>query len=96
MRSKMLLTLTILGLAASAPSQAFLLLLAYAVGLGVPFLVIGLFAARASEWINRYAGKLRTGNIIFGIILVVLGILIFTGNLSRIANFEFLNRFLIG
>lgn len=86
----------ILGLAASAPSQAFLLLLAYAVGLGVPFLVIGLFAARASEWINRYAGKLRTVNIIFGIILVVLGILIFTGNLSRIANFEFLNRFLIG
>ena len=37
----------ILGLAASAPGEAFPLLFAYALGLGVPFLVVGAFVAKA-------------------------------------------------
>lgn len=85
----------ILGLAAVNPASAFGLLLAYALGLGIPFLLIGLFAAEAGEWIARNAEKLRFVNIAFGVILIALGILIFTGNLSRIANFELLNRFLL-
>lgn len=85
----------ILGLAASTPGTAFYLLLSYALGLGVPFLLVGLFAAQASNLISRYADKIRYINIAFGIILVLLGILIFTQQLSRIANFEFLNRILL-
>jgi cytochrome c-type biogenesis protein len=87
----------ILGLAASAPGSAFGLLLAYALGLGIPFLLVGLFTAQANKFIERYSqskwGKYI--NIIFGIILIGLGILIFTQNLVRIANFELLNRFLL-
>lgn len=86
----------ILGLAAAVPGTAFFLLLAYALGLGLPFLVVGLFAAQASAWISRYAAKLRYVNIAFGVILIALGILVFTQNLSRIANFEILNRILLG
>lgn len=85
----------ILGLAASAPGSAFVLLLAYALGLGLPFLVIGLCAAQTSVFIEKYAKVFKYVNIVFGILLIVLGILIFTGNLSRIANFELLNRFLL-
>ncbi len=85
----------ILGLAASAPGSAFFLLLSYALGLGLPFLVIGFFAAQASRFIEKYQRTFVYVNKAFGMLLILLGILIFTGNLSRIANFEFLNRFLL-
>jgi cytochrome c-type biogenesis protein len=85
----------ILGLAASAPGAAFYLLLSYAIGLGVPFLIVGLFVAQSSAFINRYADKLKYVNPIFGAILVVLGILVFTQNLSLVANFGFVNELLL-
>ncbi len=86
---------SILGLAASAPATAFPLLLSYSLGLGVPFLLVGLFAAQASQLIKKYAHLATYLNIAFGILLVILGILIFTQNLSRIANFDLLNQFLL-
>src|SRR5882724_9721652 len=43
----------ILGLAASAPGQAFYLLFSYGLGLGIPFLIIGLFVAQSSAFINK-------------------------------------------
>ncbi len=86
---------SILGLAATAPGSAFWLLLAYAIGLGIPFLLVGLFTAQANTLIARYSHIVKYINIIFGILLVVLGVLVFTQSLSLIANFEFLNRFLL-
>lgn len=85
----------ILGLVASAPGSAFILLLSYALGLGLPFLIVGLFTAQASTLINRYAGIVVYINIIFGLILIILGVLVFTQELSLIANFDFLNKFLL-
>lgn len=85
----------ILGLAALEPGSAFTLLFAYSLGLGLPFLGVGLFASRASGFINRYAKYARYVNIAFGIILIALGILAFTQELNRIANLEILNRFLL-
>ena len=86
----------ILGLAVSAPGTAFYLLLAYSFGLGVPFLLVGLFASSAANLINKYAGVVRYVNIVFGVILVVLGILVFTQDLPLIANWSLLNRILPG
>ena len=85
----------ILGLAATQPSIAFYLLFAYSLGLGAPFLIVGLFTSQATALINRYAGVLTYINAIFGFILIVLGIFVFTQNLSLIANFSFLNNFLL-
>lgn len=85
----------ILGIAASHPGSAFYLLLSYALGLGLPFLVVGLFAGQASLFINRYAKYVKIINILFGVVLIVLGVLIFTQELSRIANFDLLNRWLL-
>ena len=87
---------SILGLAATQPATALPLLLAYSLGLGVPFLLVGLFAAQASQAISKYGHLVKYLNIAFGVILIILGILIFTQQLSRIANFEFLNQFLLG
>ena len=85
----------ILGLAATAPGSAFILLLAYALGLGIPFLIVGAFTGQAADFINRHAVGLKYLNIVFGIILLALGVLIFTQKLSLIANFEFFNKILL-
>ncbi|MDP3899631.1 MAG: cytochrome c biogenesis protein CcdA [bacterium] len=85
----------ILGLAASQPGAAFTLLMSYALGLGAPFLLIGLFAAQAGKLIGKIVAYLKYVNITFGAILIVLGILIFTQNLNRLANFELLNKILL-
>lgn len=85
----------ILGLAASHPGTAFTLLMSYSVGLGIPFLVVGAFAAQATAFIEKIGPALRYINIIFGIILVGLGILIFTRELPLIANFSLLNSILL-
>lgn len=85
----------ILGLAATEPGSAFILLLTYALGLGIPFLIVGAFTAQATEFINRHSTKLKYINIVFGVILLALGVLIFTQKLSLIANFSFLNKILL-
>lgn len=85
----------ILGLAATAPGSALALLFSYSLGLGVPFLLVGLFASRATSFISRYATRLQYVSRAFGVILIGLGILAFTQNLSRIANLELLNRILL-
>ncbi|MBI5732575.1 sulfite exporter TauE/SafE family protein [Candidatus Jorgensenbacteria bacterium] len=85
----------ILGLAATSPGSAFVLLLSYSLGLGIPFLVVGLFASRAAAFINRYAHILKYVSIVFGVILIVLGVLAFTQNLNLIANLGILNNLLL-
>ena len=85
----------ILGLAATAPGSAFTLLLSYALGLGIPFLIVGLFAAETSKFLNRFAPVVKYINIVFGLALIAIGVLVFTGDLARIANFEFLNSLLL-
>ena len=85
----------ILGLSATEPGSAFILLLTYALGLGIPFLIVGAFTGQATEFINRHAVGLKYLNIVFGIILLALGVLIFTQKLSLIANFELLNKILL-
>lgn len=85
----------ILGLATSSPSSAFLLLMAYTLGLGMPFLLVGLFTNEAQRFIQRTGKWLHYANYFFGFILIVLGILVFTSQLSRIANLELLVNWLV-
>ncbi|MBI2056611.1 MAG: cytochrome C biogenesis protein [Candidatus Sungbacteria bacterium] len=86
---------SILGLAASAPGSAFVLLFAYSLGLGIPFLLVGFFTSRAASAISRILPFLLYIRIIFGILLIIIGIFAFTQSLGLIANVEILNRFLL-
>lgn len=79
----------ILALASTNPSGAFILLFAYTVGIGIPFLLVGLFTAQAEALIARLGKGLLYFQYLFGIVLIILGILIFVGQLNRVANFEF-------
>lgn len=85
----------ILTLAVSNPASAFPLLLSYSLGLGIPFLIVGLFTNSASKFIEKAGPKLKYVNYVFGAILIILGILVFTNQLSRIASVPFLSNLLI-
>jgi cytochrome c-type biogenesis protein len=76
-----------LTLAATAPGAAYNSLLAYAMGLGVPFLITGAFFSQATGVIRRMVKHLKYFNPVMGAILVALGVLVFTNQLALLANF---------
>lgn len=82
----------ILALAATRAGGAFVLLIAYTLGLGLPFLVVGLFVDQAQQWITKAGKWLKYVQYVFGALLVVIGVLIFVGELSQIANISFLTN----
>jgi cytochrome c-type biogenesis protein len=87
---------TILTLAATTPSVAFNLLLAYSLGLGIPFVLMGIFFSRASKIIKAMSKHLKYYNLILGGFIIILGVLVFTNQLAYIANFPLLNELLLG
>ncbi|HEU4605319.1 MAG TPA: cytochrome c biogenesis protein CcdA [Nitrososphaera sp.] len=78
---------TTLTLAATSPGAAYNSLLAYSLGLGVPFLITGAFFSQATKVIKKMVKHLKYFNPIMGAILIVLGILVLTNQLSIIGNF---------
>ncbi len=86
---------SVLALAAANPDESFFLLLAYSLGLGIPFLLTGLFSIEASALIKKFGSALKYFNIAVGIFLVILGILVFTQTLGLIANISWLNDLLL-
>ena len=87
---------TILTLAATTPSVAFNLLLAYSLGLGIPFVLMGIFFSRANKIIKAMSRHLKYYNLILGAFIIILGVLVFTNQLAYIANFPLLNELLLG
>ncbi len=83
---------TILTLAATIPSISFSLLLAYSLGLGIPFIFIGIFFSRVTKVIRSMSKHLKYYNVILGGFIIILGILVFTNQLAYIANFPLLNE----
>ena len=83
---------TILTLAATTPSISFTLLLAYSTGLGIPFILIGVFFSKSTKIISSMTKHLKYYNIVLGGFIILLGILIFTNQLAYIANFPLLNE----
>ena len=63
------------------------LLLAYILGLAVPFLLVALFADRLKGWLRR-AGKLsHYVELLAGVVLLVVGILLVTGTYTALNSF---------
>ncbi len=58
------------------------LLLAYSLGLGVPFLLTGLAFGRMTDALARVRSRLRWVDLVGGAILVAFGVLLFTGNVD--------------
>ncbi|MDD5573625.1 MAG: cytochrome c biogenesis protein CcdA [Candidatus Omnitrophica bacterium] len=86
---------SILALAANRPGESFWLLLSYALGLGIPFLLTGLFASFAAKLIGRLARYLWIIHRLTGVFLILLGILVFTDQLAVLVSGTFLNEELL-
>jgi cytochrome c-type biogenesis protein len=82
----------ILAMAANAATlrQGVLLLLAYSLGLGVPFLLLGLGldqGGRVLKWLKPHLGKIEIGT---GIVMIAVGVMIFFNLLTYLnAYFSF-------
>ena len=87
---------SILTLAATTPSQAFMLLLAYSIGLGIPFILMGAFFSKMTRLINMLSKHLKYYSIIMGGLIIMLGVLVLTNQLAAIASFPILNNLLLG
>jgi cytochrome c-type biogenesis protein len=83
---------SIFTLAATAPGAAYNSLLAYSLGLGIPFLITGAFFTRATGLIRRMVKHLKYFNPAMGAMLVIVGILVFTNQLALLANFPLANQ----
>jgi cytochrome c-type biogenesis protein len=79
-------------LAATAPGAAYNSLLAYSLGLGIPFLITGAFFSQATGLIRRMVRYLKYFNPIMGAVLIILGILVFTNQLALLGNFPLANQ----
>lgn len=82
---------SILLLASTATTvlQGSLLLFIFSLGLAVPFLLIALGVASASRIIGRITPLLNIISFIGGIFLVLLGILLLTGNFTLLISYGY-------
>ncbi len=83
---------TTLTLAATSPGAAYNSLLAYSLGLGLPFLITGAFFSQSTKIIREMVKYLKYFNPLMGVILIILGILVLTNQLSIIGNFPLANE----
>jgi cytochrome c-type biogenesis protein len=83
---------SMLALATTRPASAFPLLLAYAAGLGAPFLLVGLFPSRAFSFLKQHRRAAARLHVAFGVVLIGMGVLVFTNQLT---NFPLLNEVLL-
>ncbi len=84
-----------LGFSAQTSGQAMWLSSGYALGLGIPFLAIGLGMERATGFVRRFRRHLRKVQIASGILLIVIGIMLLTNQLTLIAIWAQRNGFFL-
>jgi cytochrome c-type biogenesis protein len=70
----------ILGLQATSPGSWFSMTTAYAVGFAIPFFILAFFLGSARALLRYSNAVMKTG----GVLLVVLGIMLFTDQMTRI------------
>jgi len=72
--------------------QGVLLLAVFSLGLGIPFMLTGIFIGFFSNFLKRINRHLNVVSIISGVLLVILGIIFITGSIDLAVGF--LSRYL--
>ncbi|MBI3360267.1 MAG: hypothetical protein HY023_04070 [Chloroflexi bacterium] len=81
-----------LGFSQQTSGQAMVLASGYALGLGLPFLALGLVMDRAAEFLRRFRRHLRKVEIASGVFLIVIGLMMVTNRITLIAIWAQRNR----
>lgn len=79
----------ILALAATQETvtQGMVLLMVYSLGLGIPFILTGFGINAFLQFFQSYKRFIRWGEILAGVLLVLVGILVFTSQMTRIIQY---------
>jgi cytochrome c-type biogenesis protein len=77
----------LIGLSASTGSalRSTVLLSAYALGLGIPFLLTALLLDRATGSLHKLRKHMRVIEIVSGVLLIVIGVLMLSGGVQRLS-----------
>jgi cytochrome c-type biogenesis protein len=67
--------------------QGVLLLAAYTLGLGIPFLLVGLAFGPLSRWLRRANRYLGIVSAVSGLLLVLMGLFVFTDSLGFLSQY---------
>ena len=68
----------------SGESDGVILLFAYGLGIGLPFVLVAVFADLFMAKFRFFSGKMRYAKWILGGLLVVTGLALMTGTLSQV------------
>jgi cytochrome c-type biogenesis protein len=82
-----------LALNSARVTEGIVLLTAYSIGLAVPFLLAALGIGRVAELMRNHSQTVKVLSVVTGVILVIVGVLLMTGTLERIAQFGFFVNF---
>ena len=64
-----------------------MLLAAYSLGIGVPFVITGFSVGLFMKFFEKYRKLIRAGEIVAGVFLVLLGLLMVFNNLAVLAEY---------
>lgn len=78
-----------LSLSGGSVSQGAGLLTAYSAGLAIPFLIAALGVGWVSTILRRYGKAMLYVEIAMGIILIIVGVMLFLGTFEQLARFGF-------
>jgi cytochrome c-type biogenesis protein len=68
-------------------ATGILLGVAYSAGLAIPFLVAALGIGWVTVLLRKYARVMRVTEIVMGVILVIVGVMLFLGSFNLLANY---------
>lgn len=78
---------------ASRAARGAILLSAYSLGMGLPFLAAALGVGRVTGWLRQYRRLLRPMNAVAGLLLIGIGVLLITDMLGFLSNALFVANF---
>jgi cytochrome c-type biogenesis protein len=82
-----------LGFSSSTVGQAMYLSLAYSIGLGIPFLILALLVDQAIPLVKRMRKHLRLFQIITGSLIIIIGLLMVTAQMTAISRWALQSGF---
>lgn len=78
-----------LSLSGGSVTQGAGLLTAYSAGLAIPFLIAALGVGWVSTILSRYGKVMHYAEIVMGVILIIVGVMLFLGTFEQLARFGF-------
>ncbi len=84
-----------MGFSQDTVGQAMWLASGYSIGLGIPFLILALGLERATGWIKRMSRYRRAFQIASGMFILIIGVMLLTNTMNRIAIWTFQNGLFI-